>query len=442
MKRDELLRLPPVRRLRIAIERLELSRLNHIFIPARSDERERLRRGWVVRVMKPVLFIYGAYTREGRALLLFTMVVGLAGFDAQRSHLYMLWAALVGLLSASLVARRALRPVGLEVRVDVPRRVSLGDEVRFSITVRNRGDVDFDAIRVRGPMLPWDGVWTQPRPADAVVPSGERVTLSMAARFVARGEHQLDPFEACAIEPLGLSQGGRVSGLAERFLVVPRVAEVKAFAAPKAARHQPGGVALASKTGESMELLGVRPYRPGDPVRDLHARSWAKVGIPIVREWQQEYFSRFGVVVDIELPRDASPKRLEAALSLSAGVVAYLSRGDALIDILVVGDEVHPLTVGRSLGTLDQVLDRLACVEKATPLVPEELLPRLSPHLARLSCVVLVTMSWGPSQERLLGMLKSKVPCRVLLVCDDPIAAPATMVEADAVLAGRPLTLL
>ena len=91
-------------------------------------------------------------------------------------------------------------------------------------------------------------------------------------------------------------------------------------------------------------------------MRDLHARSWARTGIPVVREYQEEYFSRIGVIVDTDEDA-ADPRTFEAALSLAAGVVAHLSRGEALIDLLVVGDHVHSLTLGRSLGFLEQALD-------------------------------------------------------------------------------------
>ncbi len=113
------------------------------------------------------------------------------------------------------------------------------------------------------------------------------------------------------------------------MLVIPRIADVKRLRTPMGQRYQPGGVALASKTGESMELLGVRPYRAGDRVRDLHVRGWARTGKPVVREYQQEYFSRIGVVVDTD-GAAGTPAQLEAAISLAAGAVAQLSRGEAL----------------------------------------------------------------------------------------------------------------
>jgi uncharacterized protein (DUF58 family) len=188
------------------------------------------------------------------------------------------------------------------------------------------------------------------------------------------------------------------------------------IAMPLGGRHQPGGVALASKSGESMDLLGVRPYRPGDPVRDLHARSWARTGTPVVREYQQEYFSRVGVVLDTDLAV-ADDTLLEAAISLAAGVVAHLSRGEALIDLLVVGDQVHDMTLGRSLGFLDQALDVLACVRSGPALSPDALLFRLAPYLPRLSGLILVALAADDSRQRFADRVRGYgVTCHVVVV--------------------------
>jgi uncharacterized protein (DUF58 family) len=131
-------------------------------------------------------------------------------------------------------------------------------------------------------------------------------------------------------------------------------------------------------------------------VRDLHARSWARTGVPVVREYQQEYFTRVGVVLDSDV---ADQERLEAAIELAAGVIAHLSRGEALVDVLVVGDKVHELTVGRSLGYLDQALDMLATVERGPKLRAADLLRRLEPHLDRLSSVVVIALEEGEEQK-------------------------------------------
>ncbi|MFT3764257.1 MAG: DUF58 domain-containing protein [Minicystis sp.] len=371
---------------------INFARLNHILIPSTKAGRDRFRQSGFGRIIGPLGWFYSAFTDEGRVLAVASVIVGAFGLDVQSTVVYLLWSAIAAVLSASLLLTRFHRPDGVRLEVSAPRRVTIGEAITFTLQVHNDGPRDRLALRVAGPFLPWDGTFTTPAPRINRVPAGGSARVEIAARFAARGEHHLDAFTASVLVPFGLAQGRGATSTGVKFVVVPRLASVARVTTPPGTRYQTGGVALASKTGEAMDLLGVRPYRAGDPVRHLHARSWARVGEPVVREYQEEYFSRIGVVVDTAV---TDARRLEAILSLAAGIVAHLSRGEALIDLLVVGDRIHELTIGRSLGFLDQALDVLACV------APERRRPdaavvagRLRPHLGRLSCVIVVASAW------------------------------------------------
>jgi uncharacterized protein (DUF58 family) len=208
-------------------------------------------------------------------------------------------------------------------------------------------------------------------------------------------------------------------------------------------------VALASKTGESMDLKGVRPYRKGDRVRDLSARTWARTGKPAVREYQEEYFTRVGVILDCAAPQRPSARSarfeetFEAAVSLTAGVVAHLGRGDALVDLLVTGGEIHALTLGRSLGFLEQALDHLALAEPAASVDRRKLLQLLAPYLSRLSAVVMVVDGWdGAREEFVRGVEKSGVRVHCVAVGDAVSAGgPARSVPVASILGGRGIVL-
>ena len=420
---------PAARRPAIALARrralpssINFAKLNHILLPGDKAGRDRFRRGIFGKLFSPLAWFYEALSEEGRVLVAVSMLVGFFGIDVQVSEVYLLWAAIIGLFVASFAVRPAYRLPEVDITVVTPRRVTVGDELRFQIVLRNRGIRDALSVRVRGPFLPWDGRWSGKPPTVRLVRAGTEETAELGARFVARGEHHLDPFGACALVPLGLCAGRPIWSGGVKLLVVPKIAPVVRLSMPIGRRHQPGGVALASKTGESMDLLGVRPYRPGDPVKHLHAKSWARARIPVVREYQEEYFSRVGVIVDTT-PTDE--RRLEASISLAAGVIAHLSRGEALIDLLVVGGELHDLTIGRHLGFLEQALDLLACVEPARdPVTADELIARLAPHLSRLSCVIVVTATHDAElAERIRG---HGVGCTTLVIAhqDRPGAAP------------------
>lgn len=379
------------------------AKLNHILIPPTKAGRDRFRQSRAAVFLAPIGWLAGALSTEGRVLFVASFVIGGFGVDVQSTQVYLLWAALVALLVGSVALRRWFRLPGVHLTVKAPRRVALGETIRFAVIVRNGGPTDVHTLRLRGPYLPWDGTWVSDPKSLPCVRRGETACAELAARFADRGEHHLDSFSASALVPLGLADGPEIASDGCKFIVVPKVAHVVSLRLPFGARHQPGGVALASKTGESMDLLGVRPYRAGDPVRNLHARSSARAAAPVVREYQEEYFSRVGVVVDAAV---VEPRHLEAILSLAAGVVAHLSHGEALIDLLVVGDRVHDLTLGRHLGFLEQALDLLACVKMERHRIdPDALIGRLAPHLRRLSSVVVVAPAWdrGALADRIRG---------------------------------------
>lgn len=396
--------------------KINFARLNHVFIPTTKEGRDRLRRTPIGRALQPFLFFYEALTPEGGAVALFAWLSVIFSLDVLMTDAHLVWAGLSALVLVSLVLSRLYPARDLRLAVALPRRVTVGEEIVFTVILKNEGPRDLVGLRVLGPFLPWDGTWTGARGAVAVLPQAGEARVVLRARFRERGEHHLDPFRAHLLVPLGLAHGPAVYSEGSKFLVVPRPARVVRMRLPMGQRHQPGGMLLASKTGDAMEICGVRPYRVGDPVRDLHARSWARVGFPVVREYQQEYFSRVGVVVDTDLG-GADPELLEDALSLAAGVVRHLSGGEALIDLLVVGETVHTLTLGRSLGTFEQALDHLACVRPGPDFSSDRLLMRLLPHLPRLSCLIVIALRWDAARTGLVARVRSQgTGCRTLLL--------------------------
>jgi uncharacterized protein (DUF58 family) len=162
--------------------------------------------------------------------------------------------------------------------------------------------------------------------------------------------------------------------------------------------------------------MGIRPYRPGDRLRDLHARSWARHGEPVVRQWQEEYFARSAVLLDID-ETIAHPRQLEAAISLAAGIVARLGKGEGLVDLLIVGDSIHKLTIGRHVAFEDRALDLLACVKSGPALRADQISARLSPHLNAVSTVIAVLLAWDDERARVLSQIRAVgIDCRAFLV--------------------------
>jgi uncharacterized protein (DUF58 family) len=416
------------------------ARLEHLFVARR--ERDRSRRGRVGRRLSRLSWVFARLSREGRALSSMASLALLFGADLARSESHVLSLATLSLITSALLFSRGYRLTGVSTRVHLPQRVAVGEEISIGIELHNEGPRDRHQLRTEPPPLPWDGAFTE-LPADiALLARGARQRTSARARFLARGAHHLDPFRVAALVPLGLAQGAAHETQGASFMVVPKVARVTQVTTLCNRRHQPGGVIGASRTGDATDLAGVRPYRPGDLLRDLHARSWARLGSPMVRQYQEEYFTRIGVVVDTDA-RARGPEPLEAGLSLCAGIIARLCRGEALVDVLVTGEHAERLSLGRNLASLERALDVLAAVKAAPEFAGERLLGQLGPHLARLSSVVLVALDWDEDRAAFVSAIEARSVSVVVFVVGDA-GAPSprvTRVPLAAITNGQELAL-
>lgn len=430
-----------------ALADLDFARLNHVLIPSRAEDRERLRRSRTGRVVLPLFRLYERFTLEGQLTAGLALLGTVVSLDVDRSDAHLVWSALVGSLGASLVASVFTRVAGVHIEVSVPPRVAVGEEVSFSLRVHNGSGRAHTGLRVDGPFLPWDGAWTRDPPAIPRLASGAHETVTCYARFRSRGEHHLDTFRVSAVVPFGLCEGPSVYSRGCRFVVVPPVARVASVRTPTLARHQPGGVPRLTSTGESFDLRGVRPYRPGDPIRDLHARSWARTGYPVVREYQQEYFRRVAVVVDPDTSGAPHPAVLDALVSLAAGLASALGRDDTLVDLVIVGGRLHELNAhgGPGADLLGPTLDVLACVDPGAPLDPDAVLAALGPHAGRLSAALVLTVSPSDTHRALGSRLRALgIASRTLAVYDARKDRPAPDADValfahDAVLRGDPV---
>lgn len=384
---------------------LNFEKLNYILIPKTKEAREKFIQSRTGAFFLFFFDLYFMFSRDGRVLLFCWTLATALSINIGFTQYYVVWSVLSGVLLASVLLRRSVMLHGVRVSFLGPARVTKNDEIHLTVEFQNDSEQVHQAIEVERPFLPWDGRYLNDRLFVRHLEPGQHVSCTIVAAFKARGEHHLDPITARALAPLGMALSPAIVSGGLAFLVIPRIARVVHIDIDTVQKYQPGGVALASITGESRELVGVRPYRIGDPIRDLHAKTWARIGQPVVREYQQEYFTRIGIIVDTD---DGRPDEagFEGMLSLAAGVVAHLSRGEALLDLLVLGQDIHQLTLGRSLGFLEQALDLLACVEPQQGFAVSALSSQLKDHLSRLSCMIVLSMKWDDKRQELAAWIE------------------------------------
>jgi uncharacterized protein (DUF58 family) len=217
-------------------------------------------------------------------------------------------------------------------------------------------------------------------------------------------------------DALGLSWRRITIAPPERLLVLPRRYPIPPQRPHGRRRLQPGGMGLAANIGDSQEFIGLREYRPGDSPRHIDWAAWARSGEPVVKEYQDEYFSRQALILDSFVPL-VRREDFEAAVSVAASFVEPLQGNDSLLDLMFVADRAYTMTSGRGLLTSTALLEVLACVEPQPAGDFATLSQAAINHVPVLSAVLCVLLSWDRQRQNFVQQLRTfGLPVRVLIV--------------------------
>ena len=181
---------------------------------------------------------------------------------------------------------------------------------------------------------------------------------------------------------------------------------------------QSGSVSLASSVGDSEEFVSLRDYRPGDPLRRIHWKSWAKIDKPVVREEQSEYFVRHALILDT-FGTQSESTILEEAISVAASFACDFHTQESLLDLMFVGLESYCFTSGRGLGNSEQMLEILASVRACQDKSFDYLTAVVTERLSALSGCICVLITWDEAREKLIRQLQQfNIPLLILLLAE------------------------
>jgi uncharacterized protein (DUF58 family) len=236
---------------------------------------------------------------------------------------------------------------------------------------------------------------------------GQSAVVPVELQALRRGLYEFDGPRYYTTFPFNLTRSGSWAKGSCRVTVLPEYHPISLAHLPVRSRYQPGGILFTSNIGESCEYIGNREYRPGDMVRRIDYRSWARLARPVVREYQEEYYCRIALVLDTYVPRGRrkGPRgfaELEAAVSLSASVAEAISHGEYILDIFAAGPELYVFRSGRHLSHLDNVMEILAGVQECRQNPFDVVAPALAGELGNISTVIFILLDWDESRRDLV----------------------------------------
>lgn len=351
-----------------------------------------------------------------------TVLLLLVGLDTE---VFAVGFASIALVAASLVAGFVLRP-RLRIVCHCPPRVEAGSTMTLRYEVHNprawtARDVAVDTL-----------IYPDPRHLRLFaarlddLPPGARRACEGRLLARQRGTYLLPALRHDSAFPLGLWRWGRNQSEPRKIVVYPRYTRLVSLEMPLGPRNRLDATDSRRPVREALEFLGCREYRDGDVLRHVHPRSSARLGIPVVKEFQAEGRARTAVLVDTwrsplaQLWRNRRGAPIEAALSLAAAVVDSLSRTDAVLELLVAGPGVYRFVSSGRVGYLEEALDILAAVEVSADDPLLQLAPLLLSEIRAIQSLCMILTRWDARRAALVEHATAwGLGLRVLLLTPD-----------------------
>jgi len=385
-------------------------------------EQARARQAPVRRALERITRVTGV-TSAGLILVAVAIVFWIVGYVVGGRPLFLVAYGALGVLGAAwAIGRRPLDLTG--ARLDPQPRVREGDEVSVSVTLTAGRRLSTVILEEQVPALLGDHAQLP----IATVDAGESVEHSYTVTCWRRGSYKLGPLVARWGDPFGLTE--RELRLADEFeiLVHPASEPVEDHPLTRLWEDPPFRPPVSRPWPHGMEFYGMRAYQPGDDLRRIVWRAYARTGELLVRESEQGITDKLVLIVDQDRRNHTDgvvSESFEALCRAAASVGSHhlregysvtlegsderltrpLRGGSARIELLDALARAEP--VKRSLSeAFDRILLTIpgdAHVVVVTPLLDQAAASRLRLLVDRGMSVVVVALMWLDEAVDTLG---------------------------------------
>jgi len=385
------------------------------------------------------------FTPAGLGVLACLIVFGLIGFDIKRSVSYQIFAFLLAMLLVSFVLSRFGR-YRISASRNLPRFGTVGIPLQYKIVLHNHTQKSLPDVRLKERFLnsfptfsdfykigwqqstqQWHQDWARSlarrRQAfcralevRSLLPNSE-TELTGEVIPLRRGLLSFHSITLSIPDRLGLINRCISCATSQQVLILPKRYQLPNIELPGARQYQSDGLALAASVGDSEEFRSLREYRPGDSVRKIHWKSWAKTGRPIIKEEQSEYSVRHALILDTFQATDYS-EVMEEAVAIAASLACTVQTQESLLDMVFVADTAHCYTVGRGLGQTEHLLELLASVVPCQDQPFSTLLPTVRERLSLMSGCICVFLDWDGDRKALIEQLQSAGVSTLVLIIE------------------------
>jgi uncharacterized protein (DUF58 family) len=343
-----------------------------------------------------------SWTREGVGYFVVWLGLLIIGLYHQ-SNLVLLIAGLAAgpIVSSVLVSSAMLRRLKITRRV--PPYVFAGEPLAIDYVLENgRRSTAALALEVEDEITPTErggpgSKGVSPRVVFSRVPAGGRERTRWQGTCPDRGIYRFRYLELVTRSPFGLMERRETIDGPGELVVYPMVGQLeRSWRQVHRESTETKRGRRNDRSAHQQEYHGLRDYRPGDSPRWIHWRTSARIGLPMVKEFEQQSDQDMAILLDPWLPRSkvTSDQReaLEEAIRFAATLCLDICRRQGRRLLLGWTGSTPEVRQGpASVKLLHEMLGLLAVMRPTAEGQMSALFDAMPPALLREAILVLIS---------------------------------------------------
>lgn len=400
------------------------------------------------------LYIDSRMTDSGRLFLIMAMVSCFFGLNTDRSMFFQFFPLLFLVLFIGFIFSLRLK-TDLQCTRTLPETCIAGRAFTYSIAITNSSDKPIKGAFFKECLehsIPQYQEFKQPLPEERAtkrslarllkykrwqtlrsitkraqlpdmelppIPSSFSIDHKVHFLPEKRGNMHFEGYKFFRKDPLGLFKKEITTKSQANILILPKLYHAPQLQFSGSRKYHQGGLTAAGDHGDSEEFISLREYMPGDPLKHIDWKSSAKTTGLIVKQYKNEYFSRYSLVLDT-FCTEQNLALFEDAVSVAASILMVQDLGENVLDLLFVGDKCYTETTGSGLSEQLHMLKILASVQPKFDGDFSDLTNLIKGHAELLSGVMVILFSVDEARKELLNFITaSRIPCKIALLCEE-----------------------
>lgn len=243
----------------------------------------------------------------------------------------------------------------------------------------------------------WPEGWDKQRISLQRIAGFSKSTFQWSTVPQSRGEYPRQIMKLCTAFPFGIWTSSQPIRVSEPLIVWPRSTRLT-DAPTDLASQQFGTGSLSERVGDEGDWTGVRPYRPGDTLRQVHWAQTARRDTLVVFERQASASQSVLIQIDMDRARSASDSTLNAMLRVLASVLNQFQLHHWSVYVDLEGRyESTSIAERFTPSARIRFMDQLAIWSPQNPSAPSYIQARRASRKIRPN--VVLSISWKPMSD-------------------------------------------